>query len=712
MTGLADTFAFSTYGFPAYVDVNPPSSPLLGWIWFNPASGVTQVYTPTGWVTVTASLAIQEIDLNTPGGANLGAAYTAWDAVAGNDITGGLVFATYGSPVQSYVLTDMSAPAVTTSWLSLGGGGGSADTQFAALADNAGGIGAAWAALATPPATAGNVTFASFQGDLYVLTTEATPATNASWTRMTTLLPAPGTGTGLRKLQASATGVVSWVADVANATVSATAPASPSSGQLWLDTNAVPSLLKIWDGAAWVLADRQPTISATAPTGIGTGNLWLDTSVTPNALRMWNGTVWLQVNQMVVAAAATAPTTPVTGQLYMDTSVTPNVLRMWNGTAWIAANSAAATVSATAPATPINGQLWLDTSLTPAVLKMWNGTTWLLADRQPVIASTAPATPGVGNLWLDTSLTPNQLKVWNGTVWQRVNSVTLDAAATAPATPATGQMYLDTSVTPPVVRIWNGTTWQLVDRQPIVAATAPATPGTGNLWLDTSVTPNLLKMWNGATWVIVPDVDSQFVDLGTTAADIGAAWTAFTPKPAVGGSTVTIASFKGGQYLLTTEATPGAAASWTFIGLGGLTTTLNALPRFAGTNGREIKNSGVIVSDANDVTGVNSIAVTANANHAVAASTGVMNLATAQMFTATAGAAITWSFTNVPTGRGVTVVLHLTNGGAFAQTWPGSVKWPSGTAPALTAAGTDVLVFVTHDGGTTWRGNIFGKDVK
>ena len=96
----------------------------------------------------------------------------------------------------------------------------------------------------------------------------------------------------------------------------------------------------------------------------------------------------------------------------------------------------------------------------------------------------------------------------------------------------------------------------------------------------------------------------------------------------------------------------------------------------------------------------------------VAASTGVLDLRKASVFTATSGAAITWSFTNVPANRAATVVLTLTNGGAHTQTWPGTVKWPGGTAPPLTAAGTDVLVFVTHDGGTTWRGNIFGKDIK
>jgi hypothetical protein len=57
-------------------------------------------------------------------------------------------------------------------------------------------------------------------------------------------------------------------------------------------------------------------------------------------------------------------------------------------------------------------------------------------------------------------------------------------------------------------------------------------------------------------------------------------------------------------------------------------------------------------------------------------------------------------------------VLELTNGGAFAITWPGSVDWPGGVAPTLTASGKDQLVFTTRDAGTTWLGFVAGKDIK
>lgn len=88
---------------------------------------------------------------------------------------------------------------------------------------------------------------------------------------------------------------------------------------------------------------------------------------------------------------------------------------------------------------------------------------------------------------------------------------------------------------------------------------------------------------------------------------------------------------------------------------------------------------------------------------AVSAST--MDLAdNARYFTKTASGALTWAFSNVPASGAVVVLLELTNGGTGAQTWPASVKWPTATAPTLTASGVDVLGFITDDGGTSWRG--------
>ena len=82
-----------------------------------------------------------------------------------------------------------------------------------------------------------------------------------------------------------------------------------------------------------------------------------------------------------------------------------------------------------------------------------------------------------------------------------------------------------------------------------------------------------------------------------------------------------------------------------------------------------------------------------------------INLLNGNYFSATVGGITTWTFSNpLASPNACGFVIELTNGGANAITWPAAVKWPSGTAPTLTAAGVDVLVFITDDGGTTWRG--------
>ena len=69
----------------------------------------------------------------------------------------------------------------------------------------------------------------------------------------------------------------------------------------------------------------------------------------------------------------------------------------------------------------------------------------------------------------------------------------------------------------------------------------------------------------------------------------------------------------------------------------------------------------------------------------------------------------TFTFSN-PTAsdEGCGFTLVLTNGGSETVNWPAAVDWPGATAPTLTAAGVDKLVFETSDGGTTWLGNLAG----
>ena len=64
----------------------------------------------------------------------------------------------------------------------------------------------------------------------------------------------------------------------------------------------------------------------------------------------------------------------------------------------------------------------------------------------------------------------------------------------------------------------------------------------------------------------------------------------------------------------------------------------------------------------------------------------------------------TFTFGTTTSGYSTGIVIELTGNGSTV-TWPSSVDWAGGTAPDAPASGeTDIYVFWTRDGGTTWYG--------
>lgn len=93
---------------------------------------------------------------------------------------------------------------------------------------------------------------------------------------------------------------------------------------------------------------------------------------------------------------------------------------------------------------------------------------------------------------------------------------------------------------------------------------------------------------------------------------------------------------------------------------------------------------------------------------AVALSGNQIDPSLGNLFTKTITTNTTFSITktNIPAGKTAMFTLMLTNGGSKTITWPSGMKWPGGTPPTLSVSGTDILTFVTPDGGTTWYGTI------
>jgi len=81
-----------------------------------------------------------------------------------------------------------------------------------------------------------------------------------------------------------------------------------------------------------------------------------------------------------------------------------------------------------------------------------------------------------------------------------------------------------------------------------------------------------------------------------------------------------------------------------------------------------------------------------------------IDCSTSNYFTKTINGASTFTFSNAPASRSYGFILELTHTSGTV-TWPGTVKWPGGVAPALTAGKTHLFVFITSDGGASWRGS-------
>ncbi len=98
---------------------------------------------------------------------------------------------------------------------------------------------------------------------------------------------------------------------------------------------------------------------------------------------------------------------------------------------------------------------------------------------------------------------------------------------------------------------------------------------------------------------------------------------------------------------------------------------------------------------------------------AIGGGTQDLDLDVSKVFTAEVDtSATTFTMSNWPiTGLEGKFRLYLLNGGSQTVTWPLNVVWPNDTEPTLTTAGTDILEFVTVDGGTLIYGRAIALDL-
>jgi hypothetical protein len=149
-----------------------------------------------------------------------------------------------------------------------------------------------------------------------------------------------------------------------------------------------------------------------------------------------------------------------------------------------------------------------------------------------------------------------------------------------------------------------------------------------------------------------------------------------------------------------------AATNQVLVGSGASTTawgsTLTSITLAGATISGAVDGGAQVIS--NPV--VKDYGETVNAIGATGGGTQDIDITAGNVVTATVDTSTnTFTFSN-PSATGVSCsfTLILTNGGSQTVVWPGAVDWAAATAPTLTAAGVDVLTFMTIDAGVIWYG--------
>lgn len=170
--------------------------------------------------------------------------------------------------------------------------------------------------------------------------------------------------------QAKVNGLVAALAAKAKLTVAATAPSSPSTGDIWIDTSETPDAMKFYDGSDWLRTTPESSLPSFAPAdanrllrvnGTGTGlefaALDLSSVIPLSQKAAANGVASLAANGRLTPAQRPEVATKTTQYFYKasPTNATERVERIWKRRVQITGISAQTSAGTCTVQIAING---------------------------------------------------------------------------------------------------------------------------------------------------------------------------------------------------------------------------------------------------------------------------------------------------------------------------------------------------------------------
>lgn len=278
-----------------------------------------------------------------------------------------------------------------------------------------------------------------------------------------------------------------------------------------------------------------------------------------------------------------------------------------------------------------------------------------------------------------------------------LRTATTVVAISSATAPTTGQALVATSST--------AATWQTVSTIPNTRTITAGAGLTGGGDLSADRTINVGANVDGSIVVNADDIqvgilatDAQHGSRGggTLHAAVTNAAAGFVPLVGASG---TILNSTGTAAQWSTSATLNLVT-------GPASSTDLAIPRFNGTTGKIIQNSGITINSTNQMSGVVTAGFASefNAGNSSTAATINWNNGQRQVLTLTGSPAVL-TFTAPTTGVGnfmLRIVQDATGGRTI--TWPASVRWPGGTAPTINTAAATVHIVSFYYNGTLYYG--------